>query len=217
MISIKRIEHIENEIENNHKAFSLRYNIKPKQNPNLFKKEKTYILLSELQEKYGSVQIDKDKGENQKSQTDDVQKMISISFNNLEKNLRSYREEQDLRTYVENCHHYGLQKYLNIKSYNDKKIRNYVMNTNLLEFEDKCASPNFLLNIQMEKSNFRDYKNLGKEKEEHVNSSDQDYNEKVEELNYLAETKFIQKMNELNEISTNNKNCLLSTPSQIIG
>lgn len=130
--------------------------------------------------------------------------MINNLYDQNFVNISEAKELEKIKKYVENCHHYGYQKYISPKYYKNKSIKNAMLNTNYLEFMDKQSSPYNLSNIYQMNTNFRTYKNISKNESADAIVDTEDYQDRVKDLNYLAETKFVEQMMKLNEINKSN-------------
>ena len=139
---------------------------------------------------------------------DNTNMLISIYKENFDSETIAERKlNESLQTYVANCHYYGKQDLISAKHFNKRTTRNKMTNTNYLEFLDKKSSPYNLFNIYQNNSNLRNYKNLqNNQPVETIETND--YSDRVRDLNYLAETKFIETMVNIKNISTHNEKLL---------
>ena len=185
---------MEDKINTSHKNFLKKFNLS--QNIKQESKKIEKMKLSDIKNKY------KIESKEPNLQND----LLKSNYDEFINTVADFKEEESLRKYVANCHYYGYQTNINIEDFQNKSFKNFITNTSNMEFLDKSLSPNNLTNILEENTLFRSYKNG--HKNQSIDSIDSGNEDRIKDLNYLAETKFVEEMQKLKEINEHNQNII---------
>jgi hypothetical protein len=197
-----KAEMIETEILKSFSSISKKFNISPSN------KEPVYESIPD-----SSISMDyiKNKYFDTKS-TKEIDQIIKVLFREEVLNLPKEKEYENLVLFIKNCKKYNYPDYLkDVKFFRNKEIRNFMLNTSLLETLSQKSSP-FSLNKEFEaKIQVQNLYKLRKgEKGEKIDSiTEKEFDlEKYNYMNFLAETSTFEKLTKSRKIEAKNKKVL---------
>lgn len=203
--SIKsQAEVMENEIMKSFTSMNKKFNInKEKSTPNktsnniYFSTPSNNISMDYMKSKYYD-----------NPSKEDIDNIIKVLFREEVMNIKQEKTFEDLILFIKNCKKYNYPEYLtDVKFFQNKDIRHFMTNTNLLESLHQKDSP---FNIEKEFEMKVKVQNLyklrkGQKGEKLDPMTEKEFeSQKYQYLNYLAETPSFEKLNKMKRVKAKN-------------
>lgn len=191
---------LENEIMKSFQNFTKKYNINKESSnvKNVNVKHEHKLSMKDIENKYLNI--------NTNSEIDEIIKKI---YREEILNIKKAKEFDNLVAFIKNCKKYNYHEYLeDVKYFKNKDIRNFILNTNLLESRHQKSSPfSVEREFQMKFKVQSLYKLRKGERGEKIDPQTQrEFDlEKYKYMNYLAETPLGDSALEIKEANKHNE------------
>lgn len=197
-----KAEIIESEILKSFSSINKKFNISPSIKQPVYESiQDSSISMDYIKNKYFDTKS-----------TNEIDQIIKVLFREEVLNLPKEKEYENLVLFIKNCKKYNYPDYLtDVKFFKNKEIRNFMLNTSLLETLSHKSSPyslqkEFEAKIQVQNL----YKLRKGEKGEKMDSiTEKEFDlDKYNYMNFLAETSTFEKLNKSRKLEARNKQVL---------